>query len=571
MVRSVEDLLRRPPGTPLKDLPTPQRIAALPTLDPDPSTFPALVEKWTNHFHLDRPDRRPLRPLQALALEQMEWAAAQPGSIGTIANIPVGGGKSLAFLLAPKIFKAKRPLLLTKSSLRKNHEDQIWEWAPYYDFAPTRYERDPYYGRVVSYSQLSQPTASVLLKDMNPDVIFADECHLLRHPTSARTKRFLRFMKENPHVRFVAMTGTLSNSSVTDFAHLMYWALREYSPIPDHEHDLSLWGSVLNVKGEPDEYGWGALHAAEIKTNYDQDTARRNVRDKVSANVGTVMGTGMSTDMPLTLEAIKWEVSDDITDALRDLSEEWVLPDGSEVVDALAFHRALAQISVGYYYIWDWPGEPDEEWLSARREWWKACRDYLKNYSREYVDSPFLVEEYLRSTPSYRAPLLRQALETWDEQRHKAPPPTKPVWIDKSVVYQAVGTLFVQPAPTLLWFKSRAVGELVHQLGVETHWQDSDPVPGKHAALSINIHGTGRNYQAWHRSLFVDVETNGAKMEQALGRNHRQGQEHPVWAGINQSTWAQRQQWMAMMDKARYAHNVLGALQKVIWGTKEGF
>jgi hypothetical protein len=557
---------------PLDELPCPERIRRLPLLDPTPQEYPALIEKWTDRFHIDRPDRRPLRSVQALALEHAEWAASSPDPIGMLANIAVGGGKTLITFLLPKIFNAKRPVLLTKAKLKKNHHDQLYEWCNYYDFAPTRYVVDPYL-RVVSYSELSQPSASALLRELNPDLIVADECHSLRHASAARTKRFLRYMNSpsGRNCRFVGMSGTLTNSSIGDYAHLSHLALRQYSPLPIHEHDVKLWGSVLNVRGEPDSTAWRAVEAAGIDTEgRKQQPTRENYAEHFSSVAGVVCSTGMSTEVPLTIEALHWEVPDAVRRALADLSEDWVLPDGTEVVDALAYHSALSQLSIGFYYVWDWPNdEPDEEWMEARRGWWKACREYLKYYSREGCDSPFLVEEFLRNS-NVSAPGLRAAWARWEEQKHKDPPPTRAVWIDKTPVYQAVGTVLSKPEPTLLWFRSRAVGELIKSMGIPTYWQD-EPTPGQTCALSARIHGTGKNYQAWARNIDLEPTTNAAEVEQQMGRTHRQGQEKPVYFGINMSTWAHQVVWATLLNKARYAQGITKQPQKILWGTQEGF
>ena len=43
-------------------------------------------------------------------------------------------------------------------------------------------------------------------------------------------------------------------------------------------------------------------------------------------------------------------------------------------------------------------------------------------------------------------------------------------------------------------------------------------------AASYNVHGTGKNLQAWRNQLLLDPPSSGQAWEQLLGRTHRQGQ-----------------------------------------------
>ena len=76
---------------------------------------------------------------------------------------------------------------------------------------------------------------------------------------------------------------------------------------------------------------------------------------------------------------------------------------------------------MGFYYYWDWPlgpdGEPmvDKEYVGAKRGWDAAVRQYLKSYSREGCDSPFLVDQYVRRAVA-EGRRISEDLVYWQEQ-----------------------------------------------------------------------------------------------------------------------------------------------------------
>lgn len=523
-----------------------------------------LQAKWTRTLERPGNDTR-LRPVQAEALEVAAWAAQQDAPVGMVGNIRVGGGKTLIFNLLPEVFDAKRPVLLLPPDMVEQYEEDLFFWSQRYRF------RKP---RVVKYSELSRPEGTDLLRRLQPDLIMADEAQALRHPSAARTKRFLRYMHENPHVRFVPMSGTLTSSTLSDYAHLCEWALRDRSPLPLQDKNVALWGSVLNADGEPDDNSWESLRwlNARAVDRRDRDALRRAFQDHFAGAAGVVTTYSAGCDADLVLRAVYPPANQDLRDALELAATEYMLPDGTEIVDALHFHRVLMQLSMGFYYVWDWPnGESDIEWLTARREWWSACRAYLKDYSREGVDSPFLVEEYVRS--SGRPVSLHRALLAWDEQRHKDPPPTRAVWVDYGPVTWAYQWAMERDR-CFLWWRSRAVGEVLGYMGIPVFGQgDGRPDPRRHprAALSIAVHHKGKNYQPWADQLVLEWPSGAGWAEQLLGRTHRPGQESPVVeCAVPLTTWAQRQTFTRCEERSRYIQDMTGQPQKLLTATRAG-
>jgi hypothetical protein len=253
-----------------------------------------------------------------------------------------------------------------------------------------------------------------------------------------------------------------------------------------------------------------------------------------------------------------------------------VLPDGTDVVDALHFSRAAAQLSMGFYYVWDWRGAPDFEWLEARNEWASACRWYLKRYSREGCDSPFLVEEYTRAAVVEGRAIsqeLTNALRAWDRQRHKPAPPVRAVWLDYGPIAWAVKWARDRKA-AFLWYSSRAVGEQLALFGMPVFGADQGtPAFKEHpvCALSTAVFHKGKNFQAWSDQLVLEVPRSATIWEQLLGRTHRQGQRaDEVRCDIALHTWPAQQGVAAAVAKARYIQAATGQPQRLVFADKIG-
>ena len=527
-----------------------------------------LVSKWTNAYKRGTPRAhrcaKPLREVQAVMLEECAWAAAQPDPIGGVFAVGVGKGKTLASLLIPEVFDAKRPLLIVPASMRTQLEDDIFEWSQHYAFRLK-------YLNVIYYSDLSRPKATGLLRELNPDLIICDEAHNFRHASAARTKRFIRYVQSKPQTRVVLMSGTMTGTGLSDYAHLSEIALRKWSPLPTHDNDIDIWGSVVNADGEPDDKAWAVLHdlCPKAAEEHNVDLMRAAFRQRFATAPGVVSTVTSSCDADIELYAEYPDTTMEIRQHMARLANDWVLPNGDPVVDALHMHRAAGQLSCGFYYIWDWPGEPDEEWLHARRSWDAACRQYLKLYAREGCDSQALLEKYVRNGGPA---ILREILDEWDEHRDKDQPPTKAVWVDVTPVLHAVQWAQRQPGRAFLWYQSRAVGDMLEAFGIPRFDNGSmtpDPIAHPICALSINVYNKGRNFQAWDNQLVLEPGPNGAIWQQKLGRTHRQGQTSlVVRCSIFQHTWANRNALEKAIRRARYIQGTTGEPQKLLQATR---
>ena len=503
------------------------RIVNLPMLDPD----------WKSP-DLSPEFRRPggmqtLRPIQSKAL------AFARHFRGLLAPIGVGHGKTLTCALLPRALEAKRPVLLIPPSMRA---DLAVQWAEY-----AKHWRLPTNLEILTYEILSQPESTALLTRLRPDLIICDEAHKLSDPKSVRTRRFLRYMHENPEVMFCALSGSFTNRSVRDYAHLAACALNTSSPLPRKWGELEQWAKALDVVRSTIGFGLDDMSPEEAKAKrakarsgldrlcsaFDTDDPREAYQRRLRSCPGVVSTTDSGVDVRIEIHKRKFPVPAVAKAWLDYLESHWTTPDGEELEDALAFVRVQRQIACGFYYRWIWPNNvPDQPWLDARAQWHKALRAYLPT-SHEGRDSPMLAALACENRPHTVPADLLAGWQAWKAQKEKPEPPKETVWLDPFVVYDAVAWAKAQPEPVLIWYEHTAVGQAIAAVGGYL-FADVGPEADQTLAmmreprtivLSIDAHGTGKNLQLWRKQLVTTPPANGRIWEQLIGRTHRPGQK----------------------------------------------
>jgi sarcosine oxidase delta subunit len=402
------------------------RILNLPWKDEPPESI---------HLMLTDALRRPegsmvLKPKQGEAL----YDAMRIG--GLLAPMGVGAGKTLTSLLLPVVMQAERPLILTKPALVTQMREAAITYGKHFRLEPVRVE---------SYAKLSVASGARMLQDYKPDLVVADECHFLRHKTSARTKRLLRYFYSHPETMFCGLSGTLTSKSLKDYAHLAYIALGEGSPLPVDLSDLETWASVIDANGIPTTHAFRRMAVlADVARDVEgplQDRIRTGFYRRLRATEGVVATTSSAADMSLYLIERELQVPPDVELAIQRMHKLWELPDGTELSYALEKRKSERELSCGFFYVWDWPdGREDEEWLHARKNWNRLVRDTLKVDRRE-------IENYERA---------------WDYcSRQESPPQVFNQWkalveqsgADNVQVYQAFRSDFPEHPVFARWLK----------------------------------------------------------------------------------------------------------------------
>lgn len=542
------------------------RILDVPIVSPPPAD---VVDRWTRRLRR-HPGAPPLRYVQAWALDAISQIGGWRGLFGSIG---VGHGKTGICELAGTVAGARRPLLLIPPALRGQHaRDREW-WLRHYNYVPPR---------VMTYGELSQPSASDALEEYQPDMIIADEAHSIRNRTAARTKRVLRYARAHPSTRFVLLSGTMSRKSLRDYAILAELALRDLSPLPLSFPAVDQWASVIDVDGVPDhnaldavwplvtlhrgEADADALRRAEPVTR--RAAAREGYQYRFRTTPGVITTSDASVGASIILSIRRPDLPAKVSSALSRLGDTWETPDGEEVIDALHMHRIASQLSAGFWYRWDWtfggtrPDEPDHEWLEARREWHRELAHALRYASRTGHDSPALIARACQRGDG--PPERIAAWRAWSAVRDRPVPPTVPVWLDTFLIDDAISWATGRRA--LIWYQSRAVGDALAARGIPVYGQGSDTPPEDLdvVALSIPVHHKGRNLQAWSDQLVIEPPASGATWEQLLGRTHRQGQvADEVTATIYGHTWAFRRAIEQAIAEALYIEQTTGQKQKL--------
>lgn len=477
-----------------------------------------------------------LRQIQADAL------AAVYDAQGALLPIGVGHGKTLIGFLAGAILPDVRYTLFITPAPTVQARARDWdEWSAHFAL-PTC--------RIVSYWELSHRPATLqgILAGIGPRhlLVVADEAHRLGDPKASRTKRIVRTARDFPAIRWLFMSGTLTSKSLRQFAHLSAIALRDKSPLPrpakDPKHrsiDLDAWSECVDDGGKPDGTSWSKIRhlleqydLAAVSTRGQERTqrARKAFQLHLGGSIGVVASKKSALGCSLLIEQVAAPLSDEVTEALgMVLAGE--RPDGEVLVDDVSSWRAGRQVSLGFYYRWDWRAinreTPDQQWLRARQRWFQHVRRELDIASAPDYDSPALVEAETRrridAWEERRRPLIQHALISWDQERHKPVPPTVPVWIDRSILAWVVEGLGERRP--LIWYESTAVADELERLGLEVI-RAGQEVVGERRPLCVSIpaHREGLNLQAWDDNIILECPSGGKAGEQLLGRTHRPGQ-----------------------------------------------
>jgi hypothetical protein len=481
-----------------------------------------------------------LWPVQSAALLEAERCN------GLFAAFPVGAGKTLLALLLPDAMQSKKAVILVPAQAKKKKARDDWP-------ALAKHWRLPL-DRVtlVSYTELERAPGDVLER-LQPDLVIADEAHYLKNKTAARTVRFLRYFKERPETRLCAMSGTFSNQSLHDYAHILRLCLRDRSPLPLQYMALEEWAECLDVSNE-DPRPAGALdRLCEATTAYVNAAGERiyhahfdhrdRFRCRLVSTPGVVALEAGFQGVPLTIRRREITPPPKILAALDRLRKSWVIGDpealngaqgedaSEEITDDLTFARYLRQLACGFYLRWDWPNRTrDYEWLEARSRWNSVVRHILRYSRRPGLDSPMLV-----ASSALRGELAREHQAVWEQWaavKDRKRPPTVAVWIDKYLVEHGAQWA-LDAGPAIIWYDSPTLGEAIAEaLQVELPDKATDIVmDGRPQVLSIrkfnmDVDGLQRVYI---RCLYTTVP-NAKEIEQSLGRIHRHGQTKPVTA-----------------------------------------
>lgn len=547
--------------TPVGASPDLRRILALPTRHHTPEALEQLCDAWTNFLRAPGGTQR-LLPPQAQALAEI-FAVK-----GGFCPVRVGGGKTLISFLCSPVLEAVRPILFVPAGLVEKTRRDLQDAA--------RHWRVPFNLHVMSYEHMGREANAGELEVRLPDLVIFDECHRLKNPKAAVTKRVKRYIKKH-RPRVVMLSGTMVSNGVSDCAHLAEWALGAGSPFPVEHHTIRDWASALDEKVRPGTRK--ALGALEVLTPPGQWPTLENVRKgvflRMNATPGVVSTAGEQVACGLELtpqEVILGPAAQDLFKRLREKCEN---PDGVSIAEPMLVWALANQLAMGFHYYLD-PAPPDV-WLVTRSAWATYARGILQASRGKYDTEKQVrtaVERGELADPLVRPDVL---LQQWTMANAGYFGTHKFRWHDRTLLDAAIAWTVANPEPTLIWTWHSAFGrQLAHMLkvpyvGAKGLTEDGlvDDLRGETSCvLSIAANMQGRNLQAWGQNLVCAPPTKGKDWEQLLGRSHRLGQTRDVVTCTILASCREHFRAIARAhSSSRMTRHLMGASQKLLQAT----
>jgi hypothetical protein len=479
-------------------------------------------------------------------------------SRGAVLPVRTGGGKTLIAAASIAIMRPKRPLLVVPASMLVDAEEtwrrlhQHWRIPTFEDVSVLSYEKISSPGSGAKTLPDGQQIYPDIIQRLRPDMVVLDEAHRFGDVSAAGTRRVGRYLEGHPETIVVAMSGTLIRRSLSDAAHIMYWALRDRSPLPREWKELQAWSDATDPrpsKGKRTDPGALLSHMPPgLRTAYEtadfSEDARGAVCELIGQRILETAGVVGSADGPLQIpadlkpyyvqnedEAIEQEYVRLLEGDEENDRPAWALADGTLLADAQSLARPLNTLSFGFYQIQD--PAPPEEYKQASSAWASAVRNTIKYLPGLNLDSEFMVRDAVERgiLPEHAETLAawRQAKLDYSAATGLREPPSKPVWISDEVVEEV--RRFLKDGPAYVWVSWRALGErLSKDLGLPYFSGGKTDASGRHvtrlkngesAVLSMAAVGTGTDglqAKGISRQLWLC-----APQEQALARVHRPG------------------------------------------------
>lgn len=419
---------------------------------------------------------------------------------------------------------------------------------------------------VLPYTLLSEEGASALLEGINAGMVIADEAHTLAgNRDTGRTKAFWPWVKER-EPRGVVMSGSFTRQSPEDYHKLLTWVLGDRSPLPRLVVDTQTWSSALESKASERPLDRDLIAAMKPLVNWavrtfpnDFDNPKwdvRTIRMAYQARfrtapgvVKSIEGRGIKTGLQITNYPCR-QPNDRLADMLSTLEDDWVTPDGDQKNFSVEILEVARQLSAGFYlrHYWD-PKVRDvkqaiEAW-ERRKEYEIVLRDFLKSPRARTMalHVPHAVGNLMKREGAIKNwEHMFHLWKDWKKVYHKDLPrrSTKPVRVDPYKV-KAVLRWAREHADTggVIWIHHTEFGdwitETLAEAGLKPHrkvsgdtWQAGDASDGKLVVASAGAFGQGKNLQHYSHQILAQWCRTAPRMQQLLGRLHRQGQEAEV-------------------------------------------
>jgi hypothetical protein len=280
---------------------------------------------------------------------------------------------------------------------------------------------------ILPYSCLSTTDSSDLLDLIQPDLIIADEAHRLKNARAARTKRIFGkhgYITKHPDAQMVAMSGTITSKSISDYWQTIRACLKENCPLPTSSHIVRQWGDVLDTKtptwgpGESvNTYGdfytepvmplvrWAQKHFPDEDFPETVRGFRKAYKFRLNTAPGVVVSAEheIGTSLLMRNEPAKEDSvpgMEELEDLIERVKKDFIAPNGDEIDHAIHQFSWLYQLSAGFYNDLYWP---KPKVLAKERGISVAAADDLLDRAREHHKLLQIYHATLRKWLTYRA------------------------------------------------------------------------------------------------------------------------------------------------------------------------
>lgn len=474
---------------------------------------------------------------------------------------------------------------------------------------------------VMPYSYLSTRDAEDVLFAIQPDLIILDEAHNVKNPSAARTMRLNRYLR-NKQPRIVALSGTITSKSIHDYHHLISHALRENSPLPLDPTLANNWSFVLDAGADPSEgqtgpitplIRWcrGSFPATKLVSGIPG--FRQAYKLRLNSAPGVVATGDSEIGVSLILENQPVEKHEQYPDFARlkrlmdDVEELWRTPSGDEIEWGFHKWRYQYELSAGFYHHLRWPNVAElvekqklstmeaEAYLAlaqqhhlAQQLYHRELRRWIEYSGKPCLDTPLLIGANMAQHGDRDVGAALYV--TWrgmkDLEFDGMPARiSEPIRVCDYKILSTVEWAKQLEGGVLIWYLHNAVGrwlyEKMQEAGLDPLWCPSESTrPGSNVAIgdpansqrkiiaSMGGHGTGKNLQHFQQQRFLQFPREADRLEQVLGRTHRNGQQADELTAHTFNTLPfDHMNVAACLVDALYIHQTTGSRQKAIYAT----
>lgn len=519
---------------------------------------------------------------------------------GGYSQMGVGEGKTLITYCAPYVVEAERAVLIVPAKLRQKTWNEFQMYAQHF-IGP----KNP--TRVMTYHDFYDREDVDLFETLRPDFVMLDEVQHARKQDGSFTKRLDRWVVKS-NCKVWCGTGTGTRFSIKDHSHMLIWGLNDGAPVPLDYGELDVWSAALDEKRKwtdgvrPKRVGVGVLleldKACRKRPEFqvtEQGAARVAYRNRLHATPGVIISLEDSCKMPLSIDLIPAPEDGELNEHFKEFREHSAMPDGDVIPDPPVLYTKEKQLGAGFYMKWD-PTPPDD-WRDARRECAKyvlhriqqtAHLGYARRPAGHEPRCPCKVCVKLRplDTPGavYDAHPDHVLVRSWLDIQKRAPvfvENTKAEWVSSSVVHYAAN--WAKRTGGIVWTEFVELGEVIAKAaripyygedGCSSAGVSIENDRGGHAIVaSIAANAEGRNLQGgpmqanvagWHDNLMIGVTQSAERLEQLIGRTHRNGQVNPVRASFLMTSGLSLESWLVANKEARFVQQTSGQSQKIL-------